>query len=65
MYPRMKISIGILCLAFFSINSRCLQAVEAENEIEDPAYAELIELGNEYMRLNEYRRLVDRQEEDE
>ncbi len=59
MYPRMKISIGILCLAFFSINSRCLQAVEAENEIEDPAYAELIELGNEYVRL------ADRQEEEE
>ena len=65
MHPRTRISIGILCLAFFSINSRCLQAVEAENEIEDPAYAELIELGNEYVRLNEYRRQADRQEEEE
>lgn len=59
MFPRMTISIGILCLAFFSIDSRCLHAVETENESEDPAYAELIELGHEYVRL------ADRQEEEE
>ena len=46
-----RISIGIFCFAFFSMNFRCTLAVDAQGEKEDTAHAELIELGNEFMRL--------------